>query len=279
MPQRIGIDFIGSQTHIAAVDTDTDGQPTAEIDLYETYSDLEASVADNSSITVGVPDNLCQVKSLRLTASSESDLRLRAQFELSQSQLEPAESFLYDLISTERDHRLLGLIYRRKSLMEWISGCHLPESISIETINYRGRSAALGYGYMQFCRPVAGDLVCLADFGRPVVGICFVYNRQIVDLARRETVQATLSDEAALRRLAIDFKTIVNFRLMALADAGISVPLSQLVVVGASESLHSLLAEYFPVGVSRPELLLSVAVKGEFDDPAAGLVSLGLTVY
>ncbi|MEW6051855.1 MAG: hypothetical protein AB1644_12450 [Candidatus Zixiibacteriota bacterium] len=279
MTRRIGIDFVENGMRVATVDTDDTGQTTAKIELFNAAYEQKPDLVERDAVTVGVPDNLCQVKPLRLSAPTESDLRLRVEFELAQTQLEPPETFLYDFISTARDDRLLGMVYRRASLAEWQNARPLPNPLSSGSIRYRSRATALGLGYLQYCRPFAGDLICLADFGRSVTPVCFVYGRQVVDLARQVTVPGKQTDEIALRRQAMDLKTIVNFRLMGLADAGITVPLSQLVVVGVSDALHSLLAEYFPIGVSCPELLPSVTVNGEVQTEAAGLVALGLTVY
>lgn len=278
MPQRIGIDYGRELAFVARVHTDSTDNADVEAIKIPDNEAMDIGADDNAAVTLGVPDNLCQVKSLRLSAATESDLRLRAEFELAHTQLEPSETFQYDLIHTGLDNRLLGMIYRRESLADWRQGCRLPDSLAVATIQYRCRAAALGFGYLGFCRPAGGDLVCLADFNQPVVAICLVHNQRIVDLARLDAPTLSAQDENSSRRRAIDFKTVVNFRLMALAQAGISIPLSRLILSNCAEPVWQALADYFPVGVCAPEADPAKFQSNATGGIAPGLVALGLTV-
>lgn len=275
MTRQIGIDC--SDNRIRIVEFDPSTSRLVQITAENAESAPPLDTGRDITWAFGIPDNLCQVKILRLAAPTDTDLRLRAEFEMAQSQLEEPDLFRFDLIRTGQDNRHIGLIYRREALAIWQQACPLPLPDSQVEIRYRCRAAALGLGFLNYARPAGGDLVCLADFSRPVTAVCLVHQQRIVDLAHLVAPAPPLDDTAA-RRLAADFKTVVNFRLMALAHAGITVPLSRVMITNAPDSLHPLLAEHFPVGITAPEPDPTRLPAEPVADFPAYLVALGLTV-
>jgi len=273
--RQIGIDCLDGRIRVAQIDPATNR--VLQITANDAHNPLPLDTSDGVVWSFGVPDNLCQVKVLLLAAPSEADLRLRAEFELSQTQLEEPELFRFDLIRTGQENRHLGLIYRREALDLWQQACPLEVPNRQIERRYRCRAAALGLGFLNYARPLGGDLVCLADFSRPVAAICLIHQQRIVDLAHLDTPTFPLDDNSA-RRLAVDFKTVINFRLMALAQAGITVPLSHLVLADAPQSLRPLLDEYFPIGITTPQPDPTRLPIEPLADFPGYLVALGLTV-
>jgi hypothetical protein len=169
---------------------------------------------------------------------------------MSQCLLENESEFHFDLVPTARSGRYLGIACRHSELHSSLVGRISFEESTVLT--YRLRSDALFRASRTFAEPVGGELTVLADFGVDDVSLCLLYKNEPIAFGYQAPV-AVSADDNAIRRAAIDFKTVVNFRLAMLADIGVTVPLSQVVVTGAAldDRLITALDERFSGRVIR----------------------------
>jgi hypothetical protein len=275
--QRIGID--GSEDRIVFATVAFEPAGSKVLSIVEQVPTPE--LLGTAAVTISVPDDECMIKNLRLQGASREEIESRVRFELSQSVLESAAAFRFELISSSGEDRHIGVAYRRALLEERVEALGLAAG-EARPITFLPRSAALGKAYRTFCRPRGGDLICLADFAGSSVSICLLFHGETEALTWMPGSAAT-ADDMTVRRLAVNFKTVVNFKLLSLADYGITVPLSALVVSGAgmNEPLMQALQEYFPIGVNLPDFNIS-----QFTQPdlcvtgvaARSMVALGLAV-
>jgi hypothetical protein len=277
--QIVGIDASGERIVCATVET---GQGRPQVLSIVEQAPVDPAVSAGKSLTISVPDDECVIKNLRLRGADREDIELRAKFELSQSMLEAPEIFRFEVVASLRENRHIGVAYRRTLLMERAEALGIAAD-SIQSISFLPRSAALGKAYRAFCRPKGGELVCLADFAGSFVSICILYRNEIAGLASLPESFAAAMEVSAVRRLAVNFKTVANFKLLSLAEDGITIPLSALIIsgVGADDRLKKALEEFFPAGVDYPEFSASQFVLPELVEngmAARSVVALGLAV-
>ncbi len=279
--RTIGIDRRGNDLYRACVTCDAGRPEVLALDRFDRGELHESRHLDGEKLVLSVPDSQVLVKRLRLSEHDGPDIRERCRFELAQSVLEPENMFQFDLLAANDDHCRLGLIYRRERLENLLPEYHLEgEPAGVE---YLIRAAALGRGYLSFCRQIPGELVALVDFTDDLASICFVHHKRLVELTHLVLGGADLSSESSLKRIAVELRTVVNFKLASFADRGTNLPLAGLVLNGSQvdERVQAIFVEYFPVGVSTPEIHLgfigdTVDLKGV--SPENYLVALGLTV-
>lgn len=274
---QLGLDLLGTSWRVAGVTFDA-GRPQIR-SLVQTSNHAEVgdylAVAD--SATLAVADDLVMVKSLHLPETVPGSVRERGVFELTAGLLEPQSQFAFELIATAQPERFLGLVYRRQLLHRLPDGLPSPEQV-----NHRMRAAALGSGYITFCRPETGDLVAVADLSDNPIPVCLIYRKRIAALASISNGFG-FAAETDQRRLAIELKTIINFRLSALAEEGVTVPLARLILCGrhVTPSLIQAFTPFFPTGVAEAQVnpaFLDASVSPEVGAVANYLVALGLAV-
>jgi hypothetical protein len=274
-----GIDFQDGSLYTAAVDY-APGRP--EIVALDSRDAAPASDPWllSGRVVVSVPDRGVIVKRLRPLGGGASETEDRQAFEMAQSLLEDESAFIFRFHATEVNGRTLGMAIR-KELLGGLPGV-FGSSEGIE-IDYRLRSLALGKGYLAFCERVDGDLICVADIARTAVSLCLIYRQNIVDVASLAHAYDNLSISDQQERLAIDLKTVVNYRLSSLVEAGLSQPISAMILSGEgiSDSCRQTVQRYFPVGVRVPEVnpgFLSESLAKSPDAQSTGryLVALGL---
>ncbi len=275
--QHTGIDHHSGRTYTAGVENDSGRLIIKSL----TCRGIEGSVdsqPDFENPALAVPDNEVVVKRLRLNGNHQSDFHRRLSFELAQSSLEDEQLFQFDFYAIDEQNRYLGLVYRRELLARLKQSCGVED----QSVEYRLRSIALGKGYLAFCRQEEGDLLCLADLTSEGVSICLLLRQRLIEVAFLPCTGYDIAAAEEKDRLAIDLKTVVNFRLAALLDYGVSLPLSGLVLSGSGidSGFCETLEKYFHVGVTSPRIhdgyLGSLADTVSIDDPIRFLVALGL---
>jgi len=244
--------------------------------------DVQRELQVDGTVTLAVPDRLVMVKRIQLEASFSGSLEDRLHFELVQSLLESEDTFHFDYLPVEGENRYLAMIVRREHLAEIIERYHLEWLRTERRLSFRSRSVALGKGYLTFGASQDGDLTALADLAGETASICFIYHRRIVDIAALPFSHELLSD-AGRERFAVDLKTLVNYRLSRLFEAGVSVPLGRMLLSGdgIDDDLLRVTQAYFPAGVDRPRLLdgyFSAGVEAAHETLPLYLVALGLAV-
>lgn len=147
----------------------------------------------------------------------------------------------------------MGMIVNRSVIEKLISDLSLSES---DKVGFLARSVGLAKGYMTFCRQTGGELIALLDFNSPIVSIAFLYKNKIIDLAHVKMENKDLNNESGLNKLAVEIKTMLNFKQAALSDEGVSLPLSAIVVSGYDfeNQIFLKFKEYFNLPLSYPEI-------------------------
>jgi hypothetical protein len=249
----VGIDRRGNSCYAVRVSESTGRPEVHSVVCYENDHFPENFLSDHDRVVLSVPDDQVQVKSLCLNHSDPIDICERARFELTQSLLESESEFSFDFLISEESDRLLGLIYRSHRLEELQSEYGVD---NLSEVSYLIRAAALGRGYLAYAREVPGELVALVDFDGRLASICLIYRRRIVELAHIVSGPLDHASEEEQSRLAAELRTVLNFKLATLANQGISLPLSELLLsgTGTDNRLRDMLQPHFPTGVGKPEL-------------------------
>ncbi|MBN1213763.1 MAG: hypothetical protein JXA92_14425 [candidate division Zixibacteria bacterium] len=281
---QIGIDCRAEYFYTVRVSTEGDNPRVQTLARFKKEHLKGHEYLSGSEITFCLPDREVMVKALNIKNPDLDDLETIIRFELSQSLLDDESNFVFDYLQVGTNGRYLGLVHRRECHKRLLSFYGFDENDDyVKTARYKMRATALAEGYLKFCQHRDGELIGLVDFNGPTVSICFIYQNRPVDLAYMTPAGEYLVGETAGKNFAADFKTLVNFRLSALAGAGVTVPLAALVVAGdkISESLKTVLEKYFPVGIRSPRI-----IREYFADPHENteiplekyLVALGLAV-
>jgi len=276
----VGIDYLCGFYYAVKVQQRGSGPHVTALVRLEKPHLAEYHWLDDAEIILSVPDNEVIVKNLHLNRTGSWDVNLQTQFELSVLMLDGPEEFCFDTVYTGNKNRYLGLITRRQNL-EQLSSLLFSEAESpVSSPKYRMRAVALAKGYLNFCHPEEGKFICLADFSDDIVSICFIHEGNIVGLAYLPTDRLDWSSTQGLKKIAVDFMTIVNYKLTSIHGDGVTEPLSALFVSGGSDKagIRTALERYFSV-VTTPKIDTRL-----FTDPTASdiplenyLVSLGLT--
>jgi hypothetical protein len=275
---KIGIDRTSGGVRIASVEHENGRPVVRKLDYLADVSSIGDTFAGVSQ-RWAVADNEVIVKALYLRAADESELRSRCLFELQRSVIEPREKFDFDVLVPTHGQGQVGLIYRRALLDRLLAG---GESSSLAHRSWLVRSAALALGFLTFGRHIPGELIALADIADRLVSVCLVFKRDILSLTHVVMHGLDLRSSPAVARLAIEFKTVLNFKLAELSSRGMTLPLSALYVTGdqVSADVREVFSHYFPLGVTAPEINEAYFPEhsGSAQDLAGYLVALGLAV-
>lgn len=251
MSAVLGIDLRGDSICTVSVG-ETDGR-TQILWLAQSPLSERMQFPDKVTLSVAVPDHLVMVKNYLMRNGGGADLDLRLQFEMEQSLLEGSELFQFDSVRTGLTDRYLGMIYRKERLASLVGklGIAQPEG----STRYLARAAALGRGYKAFCRLGGGELQGVIDLTPTEVSLCLLYRGEVTMLGHLKLDSYDLTSEISLKRLAMEIKTTVAFKLSSLAEMGLSLPLSNLAVAGEMpDAFLEQMLRYFPSGVSRVEI-------------------------
>jgi hypothetical protein len=281
---RIGIDCRAEYFYTARVRTEGDTPRVETLARFRKEHLRGHEYLSGSDLTLCLPDREVMVKTLSFKNPDPEDLEALIRFELSQSLLDDEADFEFDFLSAGNNGRYLGLVHRRECHARILNIYGFKENDEYaRTARFKMRAAALAEGYLKFCRYRDNELVGLVDLNKSVVSVGFIYGNRPVDLAYMTPSGEYLAEEAAGKKFAADFKTLVNFRLNVLSGAGVTVPLAALVITGEeiSETLKTVLERYFPVGIRPPRIIPEYLTdsSGSSDIPIEKyLVALGLAV-
>lgn len=271
---RTGIDRRRDWYRLARV-ADDGGRPRV-VSLWTAES---PSWPEGDFVAFSVPDSAVIFKTLYLPEGHPADLQARARFEIEQALLDDPAEYESDLLPGIGDDRYFAQVMRRSHIAQIRHTLHNGNSLAAPG----PRSIALARGYRAFCRPPGGDVICLADVVDNEVSVAILYRNKPAASAFLNLGGADFAVEADCRRFAIELKTVVNFRLSALADQGVTVPLSKLLISGESvtDTAVGMLETLFPCGVRRPDFNMaffdnSEELRSQLSDSC--LAALGLAV-
>jgi hypothetical protein len=280
--RHVGIDRRGGSFFTVEVDYDAGRPRVTSLGRSEIAPGADLSRSEDGRVVLSVADDLAIVKAIYPGSGKFPSVNERLRFELSQSLLEDESAFGCLFQNTGNDRRFLGAALRQQLLTDLQSQYGFVGD-SDTNLSFQLRSFALGRGYLSFCRREAGDLVVLVDLVEGLASVCLLSRDQIVDVTSLKLDPDQLASAAGRDRLAVDLKTVVNFRLAALIDSGISVPISGLAVSGegVGDDFIDTVQRYFRVNISQPVLNEGYFAEGDHpdrDDWPLYLVALGLTV-
>ncbi len=280
---RIGLDRRGELIYIARVEQHAGRPEVAALAQFDEAHLKGHHLLADGDLAFAVPDGEVTIKNITLPADEVENVEVKVRFEMVQSLLEDEAEFLFDSIYTGQPHRYLGVILRKSVFDTIVHDRYGFDADAVGDDLWRVRAAALGRGYLEFCQREKGDLVCLADFGDGLLSVCFVYRNSIVGLAHLELDKFNLEDDADIKRMAVEFKTIVNFKLASFFEQGMTLPLSSLLLSGncPNAKVSETVSGFFSVEVTAPQ-----ANPAFFSDSAAPaeipfdkyIVALGLAV-
>ncbi len=222
---------------------------------------------------LSIPDKDVIVK--RLTVNGEDDIEMRARFELAQILPYGETDYFFDIADSGLEDRLIGMAVRKTRLNDYINALLGQQKETLPDTDYLMRSAALANGYTEFCRRFGGDLLCLADLTESAVSLAFLYQNKMVDLCHLPLGKFDLAAPVGFEKMAMELKTLVNFKTSSLFSEGVTTPLSGLVISGdrVSDDLIEKLQKYFAIDISRP------AINSGFFSSQADLASVPLEKY
>lgn len=224
-------------------------------------------------VVLAIPDEEVIVK--RLTVNGEDDVELRARFELAQTLPDGEADYFFDIADSGLEDRLIGMAVRKTRLTDYTDTLLGEYKETLPDAGYLMRSAALATAYTEFCRRFGGDLICLADLTGSAVSIAFLYQNKMVDLCHLPLGKSNLVTPAGFEKMAMELKTLVNFKTSSLFSEGITTPLSGMVISGdqVSDNAIEKLQKYFAIDISRP------AINAGFFSSQADLASVPLEKY
>jgi len=279
----VGIDHRSGHYYLARVRHEASGHEVISLDTIAESDMQKDLVRAGEPVILAVPDNQVVVKNLRIHDEGRWEARHLAQFELSMSLLDDENEFCFAILPTRDANHCLGLMTRRRNLAR-IGNSLFPSGVGVADVSpkYEMQAVALGKGYINFCHPKGGDLVCLVDFGNDAASICIVLKHKIIDVACLSMDGFYPDQEQGLNKMAIEIRTVVSFRLASLFHSS-APPLSALHISGnvRDSSIGNVLEQHFQITVTTPkvnEQLLAASSVGVRSGLEKYLVAMGLAV-
>ena len=224
----IGVDRRRREWLIARVRRDS-GRPTIEqLQRFDHASLTECEhLRTNEPVVLAIPDDQALVKSIHLDGTG--DRTRRATFEMAQAILADESEFVFDSYPTALDNLTIGAAIRRSVLTEEVIEPFTRAIDQSSTPAALLRAIALGRGYAAYAVPEGGELTALVDLGADPVSLCFVHNGRPTAIGWLAASRYDLAEEQGRERLAVELKTVINFKLSTLFEDGLTLPLSGLV--------------------------------------------------
>lgn len=276
----IGVDFRDGVYHVARV-THSQGRPSVRaLTRYEPSHLSGHHLLQGGAVVLAIPDDRVIVKRLHLESSRSIEPQAQARFEMARCLLDDESEYAFDIVDTGLENRHLALAVRRRSVADEIISPFVREAgLSTKPVGLT-RAVGLARGYLTFCRPHGGELVCLVDEANDLVSICFVLNQSLVGLSRLNINRYDLSSKPGRKMLAMELKTVISFQLAMFFEDRLTLPLTALLVSGGiGDEVITELARLFPITVTRPQFNAGFfAEPNEATSPSleSYLVALGL---
>ena len=240
---------------LLAARVENDGTRLKITSLLTSDDTLNGETIENGRLFFNIDERMAIVKRITVKQSSFIEAAQVAQFELSQSLLEPAESFYFDnlpLDSRNGSKRFLSIAYHRPAVDKMI---HAYETQLRKPSGFKLDAVAMTAGYLTFCRVEPGDLQVLTNIESDLITISFLYRKKLEAVNRMEV---SLNDDLSAseaRNLAADFKMTLSFQIAEMFNDGITVPLSRILLCGTyarNDLLKAALAEQFTAEIALP---------------------------
>lgn len=268
-----------------AVRVENDGARLLVTSLLSSDNGLDHETLDSGRLFFAVDERLAVVKKIRVRKTSLLETAELVRFELTQTLLDPPESFYYDSLPLDEPdgyRRFLAIAYHRRGIDACIDDyarlLRKPSGFKLDAV-------ALATGYLTFCRVAPGDLQVLLDIGPESATIALVHNQRLRSLGRLDVPFAAGVTITEANRLGAELKMKLGYLLAELFDEGITVPPARVILSGPfahDELLVAALAEHVTAEVTRPDFHLGYFQPGVTETVGGRLeeflIPLGLAV-
>jgi hypothetical protein len=252
--ETYGATMLGGTLHAARVEND--GARNVVTRLMTSEDNVNGDTLDSGRLFFGVDGSLAVVKKIQIKKNPSADAIETARFELAQSLLDPPDSFYFDIIplnGREGFQRFLSIAYHKAEINRLIESY---QATLRKPSGFKLHAAALADGYLTFCRREPGDLQVLIDVEADTITLAIIYRDKLYGAACLESAPGDTISSAMARKLAAEFKLMLSFDLAELFQAGITVPVSRIVLSGryaADELLITALRERFSMPIVQPQ--------------------------
>ncbi len=256
----------------------------AIVDCLEEFRREETSspqLESESTLYFSVPEKEAIIKKIRVPVNNGLDRDKLARYEFEASLLDNPDNYFIDTCVPNggEDYFIIGyhreIIARRVNLLE--NKFILPDSQR----GFRLRGWSLAQGYLNFCWKEGGELVAVVDISDDCTSFCFICHDHPVRFGHIGGFPIdNSSNEGISPHYLADLVTTLRYQQTVLAADGCTVPLSLLVLTGASASpyLAGLIEEKMRVRTSMPSLKMALFAPEIAESAGRYLTSLGLTV-
>ncbi len=252
--ETYGAAVLGGTLHAARVEND--GARTIVTRLMTSDDNVNGDTLESGRLFFGVDSSLAVVKKIQIKKSPSADAIEMARFELAQSLLDPPDSFYFDILPLNgRDgfQRFLSIAYHKAEINRLIESY---QATLRKPSGFKLHAAALADGYLTFCRREPGELQVIIDVEADSVTLAILYRDKLFGAGSLESIPGETMSSAIAKKLAAEFKLMLSFDLSELFQAGITVPVSRIILSGrhaADELLIAALRERFGTPIARPK--------------------------
>jgi len=227
---KVGIDCRGDVCYLARVD-DSAGRPTVRaLARFQRHQLQQHRFLENAEVRISLTDRQAVVKSLRLAPTGKLPAEKLARFEMSQCLLGDEDEFLVDVAATGQPEHWLGMAVHAETASDAASLVAEPSDRKQEVM-LGLRSWSLGAGFLTYCHAAGGDVVALADYWDDLTTLCLLHKRRVVSTG--VIAHPVGQDCHSPDRMAMELRTVCNFKTEELADIGINSPLTALLMSGS----------------------------------------------
>ena len=250
----IGIDNRDGVYYVARVEQHTGRPDIKALIRFDADHFNGHHLLEGNQIIISIPDNQTMIKKVVIPTDENKYMKVR--FELETALGDNPQDFVYDIIQTKLENYFIGLTIRKE----------LTDKLIEPFVKHNGdlkfstggvmRAVALARGFFIYCQQSGGDFGAIIDFGENSASIAFYYKQEIVDIDSLPLQTQYYQNPESFQKVIIELKTLFNYKLSALLEKGISVPLSKLFVIGESideASMHSL-SKNLKINISHPEI-------------------------
>jgi len=252
--ETYGAAMLGGALHAARVEND--GARTVVTRLMTSDDNVNGDTLDSGRLFFGVDSTRAVVKKIQIKKSPSGDAIEMARFELAQSLLDPPDSFYFDILPLNGHdgfQRFLSIAYHKAEIDRLIESY---QTMLRKPSGFKLHAAALADGYWTFCRREPGDLQVLIDVEADTVTLAILYQGKLYGAGSLESAPGDAITSNLAKKLAAELKLMLSFDLSELFQAGITVPVSRIVLSGrhaADELLMTALRERFSMPITRPK--------------------------
>jgi len=276
--RKYGADLIGSKLYLSAL-TISGEKKTVDLFLEVNTSEGEKQPFENNSeIYFSADSSEALVKRIKVPPLEGLESEKIALFELQTFLLDESERYYKETYKLDHRPEFLAVAYSREKID---SKMNLLRNFLPNPKGFKQRALALYEGFKHFCRNEGGEMICLADFGREEITLCFVENGQPVatDFLRIQDTREEWDSELP-SDILIDLTAILKYQSSLLFQAGFSVPLSTIVISGnkSGEELVLQIQKNTRIKAVLPKMKNELFAPELAGKAHKFLVSIGLTV-